>query len=88
MPASGATAQESDIERRWRQSWVLFLGLVFAVGVGLAFTPCVLPIIPLTVSVIGGGNPDMKRSRLTLLLSIYVLGLSDPLVATDALPGP
>jgi len=26
--------------------------------------------------VIGGGNPDIKKSRLTLLLSTYVLGLT------------
>lgn len=49
--------------------------LIFAGGLGLAFTPCVLPIIPITVSVISGGNADIPRKRLAYLLAIYVLGL-------------
>lgn len=66
----------SGIERRRRDSPILFyVGLLLA-GLLLAFTPCVLPIIPITVSVITGGKADIPRKRLTALLATYVLGLS------------
>lgn len=77
----------SDLEEKWASSWILFLGTVFLFGIGLAFTPCVLPIIPLTISVIGGGNPDLKKSRLTVLLVVYVAGLSLTYGAAGAVSG-
>ncbi len=77
----------SGVQDRWNNSWFLMLLSTFGFGVLLAFTPCVLPIIPLTISVIGGGNPDMKKSRLTLLLTVYVLGLSLTYGAAGALSG-
>ncbi len=50
--------------------------LLFLIGMGLAFTPCVLPIIPITVSVISGGNADIPKGRLARLLLTYVAGLA------------
>ena len=50
------------------------LGILFLIGVGLAFTPCVFPIIPLVVATIGGGGVLPKR-RLSVLLGTYVLGM-------------
>jgi len=51
-------------------------GSIFLIGLLLAFTPCVLPIIPITVSVITGGNADIPKGRLAGLLLTYVIGLS------------
>lgn len=55
--------------------------LVFLAGVGLSFTPCVYPMIPITVAVIGGqaaGDQTAVRRPLTafFLSLIYVLGIS------------
>lgn len=55
--------------------------LVFLAGVGLSFTPCVYPMIPITVAVIGGqasGDQATTRKPLTafFLSLIYVLGIS------------
>jgi thiol:disulfide interchange protein len=77
----------SEVETLWRDLGIMFFGLILVLGVGLAFTPCVLPIIPLTISVIGGGNPDIKKSRLTFLLTVYVLGLSLAYGAAGAASG-
>ena len=57
------------------------LVLVFLAGVGLSFTPCVYPMIPITVAVIGGqaaGGQTTARKPLTafFLSLIYVLGIS------------
>lgn len=72
-----AAPAEGGLEKAWKKSWLLFLGGVFLAGLGLAFTPCVLPIIPLTISVIGGGAAGkVSRGRLTTMLTVYVLGLS------------
>ena len=83
----GVMQSGSEFEEKWKKYGILVLGIVFLFGVGLAFTPCVLPIIPLTISVIGGGNPDIKKSRLTLLLSVYVLGLTVTYGAAGAAAG-
>ena len=57
------------------------LVLIFLAGVGLSFTPCVYPMIPITVAVIGGqaaGEQTTARKPLTafFLSLIYVLGIS------------
>ena len=55
--------------------------LVFLAGVGLSFTPCIYPMIPITIAVIGGqaaGNQPTSRKPLTafFLSLIYVLGIA------------
>jgi len=72
----------SDIQRTI-ESKGLFLSLVFMffAGVGLSFTPCVYPMIPITVAVIGGRATDKQSGERKPLESfflslIYVLGIS------------
>ena len=76
FPAIGEAPEESEFGALWKKWGILILGWLFITGVVLAFTPCVLPIIPITVSIIGGGSGDVSRRRLSVLLSFYVLGLS------------
>lgn len=52
----------------------LALGLFFIAGLGLTFTPCVLPMIPILSSIVVGQNPT--RSRAFALSTSYVLGMS------------
>jgi len=49
--------------------------LAFIAGLGLTLTPCIYPMIPITISVIGASS---GRSRLAGLLNslVYVLGIS------------
>jgi len=51
------------------------LGVVFAAGVLTSFTPCIYPMIPVTVTFIGGSAAG-KRSRAVSLSLIYVLGMA------------
>lgn len=55
-------------------SLALALGLFFMAGLGLTFTPCVLPMIPILSSIIVGQNPTRPRA-FALSLS-YVLGMA------------
>lgn len=59
----------------------LALGLFFIAGLGLTFTPCVLPMIPILSSIVVGQNPTKPRAF--VLSASYVLGMS----ATYALVG-
>jgi thiol:disulfide interchange protein DsbD len=49
--------------------------VVFAAGVLTSFTPCVYPMIPVTVTYIGGAASGSRRRAVRLSL-VYVLGLS------------
>ena len=61
--------------------WVA-AGLFFLAGLGLAFTPCVLPMVPILSGIIAGEGDDVTPMRgFTLALS-YVLGMA--LVYTGA----
>lgn len=52
----------------------LALGLFFLAGLGLTFTPCVLPMVPILSSIIVGQNPT--RPRAFALSASYVGGMS------------
>lgn len=51
-------------------------GLIFAFfsGLGLTFTPCVLPMLPIISSIIVGQGDKVSKARGGALASIYVLG--------------
>ena len=49
--------------------------VVFAAGILTSFTPCVYPMIPVTVTFIGGAAAG-NRKRAVVLSSVYVAGLA------------
>ncbi|MDB5815347.1 MAG: thiol-disulfide interchange protein, partial [Rhodocyclales bacterium] len=48
----------------------------FGFGLLLAFTPCMLPMIPILSSIIVGHGENISRPRAFLLSSIYVFGMA------------
>lgn len=53
----------------------LALGLLFLAGLGLAFTPCVLPMLPIVANIVGNqSNPTPKKAA--ILTSSYALGVA------------
>ncbi|AUX74558.1 protein-disulfide reductase DsbD [Erwinia pyrifoliae] len=46
------------------------------IGIGVAFTPCVLPMYPLISAIILGGNRQYSLSRLFALAMLYVQGMA------------
>jgi len=58
-----------------RRGFLVVLLLLFAGGLALNLTPCVYPVIPLTVSFFGGQAAGQSR-RTFLLAAIYVLGMA------------
>ncbi|VVE34177.1 protein-disulfide reductase DsbD [Pandoraea anhela] len=55
-------------------SFALALGIFFALGVGLAFTPCVLPMVPILLSIVAG--QEASRGKAVRLAVAYVLGMA------------
>ncbi len=57
-------------------------GLVFLGGILTALTPCVFPLIPITVAIFsGGGAKGRSRGKTTVLTLVYVLGMAATFVA-------
>jgi thiol:disulfide interchange protein DsbD len=72
-PASGASRDFGDmLERR---GFFLVLLSIFVGGLALNLTPCVYPVIPLTVGYFGGQS-EGSRGRLFGLAGLYVLGMA------------
>lgn len=55
-------------------SFALALGIFFLLGVGLAFTPCVLPMVPILLSIVAG--QEASRGKAVRLAIAYVLGMA------------
>ncbi|MBA1331446.1 hypothetical protein QQ73_09880, partial [Candidatus Endoriftia persephone str. Guaymas] len=57
-------------------SSLLVIGLFFVMGLGLAFTPCIFPMIPILSGIIAGhGGTITTRKAFTLSL-VYVLAMA------------
>ena len=67
-----AAGSDADISRMLAQrSLAWTLPLFFALGIGLAFTPCVLPMVPILSSMVVGSGATPRRG---LLLSLAFVG--------------
>ena len=76
--ANGLPESEmGQIERSLKSGKLLaILPLFFLLGLGLAFTPCVLPMVPILSSIIVGEGTQIKRSRGFVLALVYSLGMA------------
>jgi thiol:disulfide interchange protein DsbD len=54
----------------------LMLGAFFLAGLALAFTPCVLPMVPIVSGIIAGEGTRLTRMRGFTLSLAYVLGMA------------
>jgi|SRR2546427_2054589 len=63
------------LEPRLQTFSLLAYLIVFAAGVLTSFTPCVYPMIPVTVTYIGGAQAGSKK-RAALRTLVYVLGIA------------
>lgn len=74
-PAAPTATQQSQPEQAPAQLpfsalWALLI------GVGIAFTPCVLPMYPLISGIVLGGKQRLSTGRALLLTFLYVQGMA------------
>jgi thiol:disulfide interchange protein DsbD len=69
----------SAISRFLEETPTTYLFIAFFVlGLALAFTPCVLPMLPILSSIVFGtqGSKPIKKSRAAVLAAAYILGMA------------
>lgn len=76
-PTAVAATEDQEFVKLLRESglWTM-LALFLVAGIGLAFTPCVLPMVPILSSIIVGEGADLSRGRAFTLSLAYVLGMA------------
>jgi len=75
--AATATSDLGRIEAALQSRQLLVILPLFALlGLGLAFTPCVLPMVPILSSIIVGEGAGSSRGRGLLLSVTYALGMA------------
>ena len=67
-------------------SW-LILGLFFLAGLGLAFTPCVFPMVPILSGIIVGQGTQVTARHGFLLSLVYVLAMALTYTVAGVLAG-
>lgn len=75
--SSGSETEEGALAARLASdSFLTSLLLFLLAGIGLAFTPCVLPMVPILSSIIVGDSEQTTRARAFGLSVAYVLGMA------------
>ena len=72
-PAQSGKESLSDVIRH--SGWIYSLIFIYLGGLALNLTPCVYPLIPITVSYFGGQDQE-KRGAIVLRAVLYVLGMA------------
>ncbi len=63
-------------EQSLSQGWGFALLVVFLAGILTSFTPCIFPMIPITLAVLGARSEGRSRGSQFLLSLSYVLGIA------------
>lgn len=69
-PLSSGERGETSADLPFSALWALLI------GIGIAFTPCVLPMYPLISGIVLGGKQRLSTARALLLAFIYVQGMA------------
>ena len=69
------------------ESLLLIVGLFFLAGIGLTFTPCVFPMIPILSSIIAGQGSTITTSKAFTLSLVYVLAMAVTYAIAGAIVG-
>ena len=75
-PRLSIFSSDVDIARLFEGNVALVLASFLAFGVLLAFTPCMLPMIPILSSIIAGDGRQVNKARALALSLAYVLGMA------------
>jgi thiol:disulfide interchange protein DsbD len=66
---------------------LIAIGLFFLAGIGLTFTPCVFPMIPILSSIIAGQGDSITTRKAFSLSLVYVLSMATTYAIIGAIVG-
>lgn len=72
----GSSPQDSPVTQDQEETVVITLGSYYLAGLGLAFTACMYPLLPILSSLIAGHGVRLTRRRGLLLSLSYIQGLA------------
>ncbi|MFQ2365679.1 protein-disulfide reductase DsbD [Aeromonas dhakensis] len=75
-PAPASSQQDQLAAALGNQGVWLSVAAFFALGLGLAFTPCVFPMYPILTGIIAGAGHRLSTRRAFLLSFVYVQGMA------------
>lgn len=75
-PAPASSQQDQLAAALGSQGFWLSVAAFFALGLGLAFTPCVFPMYPILTGIIAGAGHRLSTRRAFLLSFVYVQGMA------------
>ena len=73
-PFSGPAGGGGDVGDLFSRSWILAFGSIFVIGLALNLTPCVYPMMSVTVSLFGGQQTTTFGASFVRAL-VYVFGI-------------
>ncbi|HGY5297106.1 TPA: protein-disulfide reductase DsbD [Aeromonas salmonicida] len=77
MTRAPASSQQDQLAAALgSQGFWLSIAAFFALGLGLAFTPCVFPMYPILTGIIAGAGHRLSTRRAFLLSFVYVQGMA------------
>jgi thioredoxin:protein disulfide reductase len=86
-PAGGIGGDDGSVARLFDGGVALLLATFFGFGLLLAFTPCVLPMLPILSGIIVGRGHRVTRMQGFVLSAAYVLGMAVTYAAAGVLAG-
>ena len=66
----------SSFKKALSKGYLFALLFVFLVGMATSLTPCIYPMIPVTLAVLGAKSHGQKKSKSFALSIVYVLGIA------------
>lgn len=92
IPSASADESQSEQDQYAQlllqdKSLFLVIGLFFLAGVGLTFTPCVFPMIPILSSIIAGQGEKVSTRTAFNLSLVYVLAMAVTYALVGAIVG-
>ncbi len=84
----GPVSEQGRFAQALESGGMIALGIFFLAGLGLAFTPCVFPMIPILSGIIvGEGGAGMTKLRAFTLSLAYVLGVAGTYAVLGVIAG-
>jgi thiol:disulfide interchange protein DsbD len=75
VPGVASAAECDEFNTYQQRGWIWMYLASFGFGFQTSLTPCVYPMIPITLGIFGARGKDVSRGKALLLATAYVIGM-------------